>query len=311
MSLPRTFQFSATNLQDYVDCARRFQLRYLLQIAWPAPTAEPISEQERHAQLARDFHRLVHQHLLGLAAEKLSASVHDPDLERWWQAYLAYLPTLGRAQMMPEIRLSTPLSGYRVLAQYDTIVLDYQHSVGQEVSKTAVPEGRLLIIDWKTYRQRPSRTWLARRLQSRVYPVVLVEAGASLIGRGRVEPDSVEMCYWLTEYPHDPEILHYDLATFQTDLEYLSTLVAEINERAGGSRRGGGPAAATATEEAWPLTSDLRHCRFCNYRSLCGRGGVAGSIADYVDDDSYGSVTTDETGLGFDLDWGQVQEIAY
>jgi hypothetical protein len=167
MILPKTFQFSATSLQDYVDCARRFQLRYLLQIAWPAPSAEPISEQERHAQLARDFHRLVHQHLLGLPAEKLSASVRDPDLERWWRAYLAYVPALSGSQMMPEIRLSTPLSGYRVLAQYDTIVIDSRPSVGRGESTEAVSEDRpfLLIIDWKTYRQRPSRAWLARRLR--------------------------------------------------------------------------------------------------------------------------------------------------
>jgi hypothetical protein len=230
MSLPKTFQFSATTLQDYVDCPRRFQLRYLLQVAWPAPKAEPISEQERHAQLADDFHRLVHQHLLGLPAEKLSASVQDPGLERWWRAYLEYVPALGRAQVMPEIRLSMPLSGYRILAQYDAIVMDYQRSVGHESSTRAVSNDWpfLLIIDWKTYRQRPSRTWLARRLQSRVYPVVLVEAGASLVGRGRVEPDAVEMCYWLTEYPHDPEILHYDLATFQTDLEYLTLSLIHI-----------------------------------------------------------------------------------
>jgi hypothetical protein len=313
MSLPNTFQFSATSLQDYLDCARRFQLRYLLQVAWPAPKAEPIGEQERHGQLARDFHRLVHQHLLGLPAENLSASIHDLDLERWWQAYLAYVPTFGSAQAIPEIGLSTPLSGYRVMAQYDAIVVGHQRSVEQKTSKRVLSEDwpSLRIVDWKTYRQRPPRAWLGQRLQSRVYPVILVEAGASLIDQARVEPGDVEMCYWLTEYPHDPEIFQYGPATYETDLEYLSTLIAEIDERIRGARHGSGPAAALAPEEVWPLTSDLRHCRFCNYRSLCGRGDVAGPFADYVDDAFRSHATFDETDLGFDLDWGQVQEIVY
>ena len=313
MSLPKTFHFSATSLQDYVDCARRFQLRYLLQVAWPAPRAEPIGEQERHGQLARDFHRLVHQHLLGLPVDNLSASIHDPDLERWWQAYLAYVPTFSSAQVIPEIGLSTPLSGYRVMAQYDAIVVGHRRSVGQETSKGMVSEGwsSLRIVDWKTYHQRPPRDWLVQRLQSRVYPVILVEAGASLIDQARVQPDDVEMCYWFTEYPHAPETFQYGPVTYETDLEYLSTLIAEIDERIQGTMHGSEPAAALAAEEVWPLTGDLRHCRFCNYRSLCGRGDVAAPFADYVGDAFHNHGTSDETDLGFDLDWGQVQEIVY
>ena len=314
MSLPKSFQFSATSLQAYVDCARRFQLRYLLQIAWPAPKAEPIDEQERHGQLARDFHRLVHQHLLGLPVENLSASIHDPDLERWWQAYLAYVPTFGNAQVIPEIGLSTPLSGYRVVALYDAIVVGHQRSVEQRTSNRVVSEDRpfVRIVDWKTYRQRPPKPWLDQRLQSRVYPVIVVEAGASLNGLACVEPDDVEMCYWFTEYPHDPETFQYTPATYQSDREYLCTLVTDIDERIRRGRDGSDSAGGLAADEVWPLTSDLKLCRFCNYRSLCGRGDVAGPITDYVGDAFHIHETSDdETDLGFDLDWGQVQEIVY
>ena len=199
------------------------------------------------------------------------------------------------------------------MAQYDAIVVGHQHSVEQKTSNRVDSEDRssLLVIDWKTYRQRPPGAWLARRLQSRVYPVILVEAGASLIDQARVEPDDVEMCYWLTEYPHDPETFQYRAASYQADLEYLSMLIAEIDERIRGTRHGSGPGAALAAEEVWPLTSDFKHCRFCNYRSLCGRGDVAGPLADYVDDAFHSYETSDETDLGFDLDWGQVQEIVY
>jgi hypothetical protein len=290
MSLPKTFQFSATSLQDYTECPRRFQLRYLLEVAWPAPEAEPVGEQERYGRLARDFHRLAHQHLLGIPAETLSAMVYDADLERWWQAYLVYVPTLSGASVTPEIGLSTALAGYRLVAQYDAIV------VGPAADPT-----RLVIVDWKTYRRRPTRTWLAERLQTRVYPLVLTQAGAPLNGGDTIRPGQIEMRYWLAEYPTSPETFSYDEPTYRSDLDYATGLIAQIAERA--TNQGG-------RTDVWPLTDDARRCRFCNYRSLCRRGTVAGPLAEHLagEDATTGG---DEPGPDFDLDWGQVQEIAY
>jgi hypothetical protein len=290
MSLSKTFQFSATSLQDYAECPRRFQLRYLLEVAWPAPEAEPVGEQERYGRLARDFHRLAHQHLLGIPAETLSAMVYDADLERWWRAYLAYAATLSGAGVTPEIGLSTALAGYRLVAQYDAIV------VGQAGDPT-----RFLIVDWKTYRQRPTRTWLAERLQTRVYPLVLVQAGAPLNGGDAIQPGQIEMRYWLAEYPTSPETFSYDGPAYQSDLDYATNLIAEIAGRAASQ---GGRA------DVWPLTDDVRRCRFCNYRSLCRRGTVAGPLAEYLEGEEV-AAGGDEPGPDFDLDWGQVQEIAY
>ncbi len=289
MLLSKTFQFSATSLQDYTECPRRFQLRYLLEVAWPAPEAEPVGEQERYGRLGRDFHRLVHQHLLGLPAAALSATVYDADLERWWQAYLAYAATLSGTSVMPEIGLSTALAGYRLVAQYDAIV------VGQAADPT-----RFLIVDWKTYRRRPIRAWLAERLQTHVYPLVLAQAGAPLNGGDPIRPDRIEMRYWLAEYPTTPETFAYDEAAYQSDLDYVTNLIAEIAGRAASQ---GGQA------DVWPLADDVRRCRFCNYRSLCRRGTVAGPLAEYPEGGE--TATGDEPGPDFDLDWGQVQEIVY
>jgi hypothetical protein len=134
----------------------------------------------------------------------------------------------------------------------------------------------------------------------------LVQAGSLFINQAPIEPDDVQMCYWLAEYPHTPEVFEYNTVTYQDDLDHLSALIAEITQRV--SDAGAEP---SVTENIWPLTSEPRRCRFCNYRSLCERGGVAGLSADYGEADYQAEVTTDETGLGFDLDWGQVQEIAY
>ena len=87
MTLPPGFQFSQGSLQDYVDCPRRFQLRYLLRVAWPALEAEPALENERHLRQGAAFHRLVHQHVLGLPPERLSRTVTDEAVRRWWRNY--------------------------------------------------------------------------------------------------------------------------------------------------------------------------------------------------------------------------------
>ena len=57
--LPPTFTFSQSSLQDYFDCPRRFQLRYIEQVAWPAVETEPMLENERRQQAGLHFHRLV------------------------------------------------------------------------------------------------------------------------------------------------------------------------------------------------------------------------------------------------------------
>jgi hypothetical protein len=294
MLLPENFQFSATSLQDYADCPRRFQLRYLMQLAWPAPQVDPVGEHEYLYQMGREFHRLAHQYLLGIPADALSASVSDDELHRWWGAFLLHAtPLLAGGNAIPEVGLSTSLEGHRLFAQYDALVF----------SDTGDSQAAL-ILDWKTYRRRPSRTWFTRRLQTRIYPLVLVQAGASLIGGQPIPPEAIEMHYWLAEYPDTPEIFHYDAGIYQTDVDYVSGLVREI--------------AAFPSDEIWPLTDNLRRCQFCNYRSLCRRGAQAGPLEEFTAEGEYGDaldssaeLSAGETPLDFDLDWGQVQEIAY
>ena len=50
MSILPNFVFSQSSLQDYVDCARRFELRYIDELRWPAVVAEPSETHEAHMQ---------------------------------------------------------------------------------------------------------------------------------------------------------------------------------------------------------------------------------------------------------------------
>jgi len=67
--LSPSFTFSQSSLQDYFDCPRRFQLRYIEHLAWPAVETEPVLENERRQQEGQLFHRMVQQHLVGLPVE--------------------------------------------------------------------------------------------------------------------------------------------------------------------------------------------------------------------------------------------------
>jgi hypothetical protein len=243
------FQFSQNNLQDYVDCQRRFQLRYALRQAWPAVDAEPILEKENFLRQGAIFHRLVQQHLMGLPIEKLIPPLADPDLRRWW-ANFREKGLLGLPEKRhPEIALSIRLAGYPLVSRYDLIAI--------EAGKRAV------IVDWKTARHRPPRRWLENRLQTRLYRYLLVRAGTHLNGGQPIPPEQVEMIYWFTNFPDEPEHLRYSSAQFQADEGYLTDLLEHI---------------ISQDDAVFPLTADERPCRFCTYRTLCERGERAGTL---------------------------------
>jgi hypothetical protein len=89
MRLPIDFHFSQGSLQDYVDCPRRFQLRHLIRLAWPAVIAEPPLDNERFMKQGAAFHRLLQQHLLGVPCERIESMQMDPELRQWWENYLS------------------------------------------------------------------------------------------------------------------------------------------------------------------------------------------------------------------------------
>ena len=145
------YQFSQRSLQDYVDCRRRFQLRYLDQLAWPAVEAEPLIEHEQRLQAGAAFHRLVQRYLLGVPAERLSSLVEadrsgSGELKRWWQNFLEHADVTPSENSLVEGVLSAQIGSYRLLAKYDLIRWDED-----------LPHGKVSIIDWKTSQIRPRR----------------------------------------------------------------------------------------------------------------------------------------------------------
>jgi hypothetical protein len=105
-------------------------------------------------------------------------------------------------------------------------------------------------------------------------------------------PDQVSMVYWVAGDPGEPVSLDYDSAQFSRDEGYLAALVEEILGASGAG--------------AWSLVPDESRCRFCEYRSLCDRGVVAGSVEEF-------SIISDNIvlGSGLGLSLGDVEEVGF
>jgi len=274
--LPEDFQFSQGSLQDFEDCPRRFLLRHIEGRPYPAPEAEPIRENERRKERGTRFHELLCQACSGVPREAIRRqATGDEKLEVWWDRYVRREPVGDPARTHAEISLEGEVAGYPLVATYDLIA--------------ERRDGTFEIFDWKTAQYRPNRSDLASRLQTKVYPYLLAQAGSSLNGGEPPSPENIQMTYWFARHPDDPETFEYSEYKRQVDEEHLQDQVGKILAR--------------TERDHFEKTDDERHCKFCTYRSHCGRGAQAGNIDD-------GSQYLEETG-STQADLDDVEEIEF
>ncbi len=297
LPLPPTFAFSQSSLQAYEDCPRRFWLAYVEQLAWPAIEASPVQEHEQMIRLGSTFHRLVQRAEVGLEPDLLAAGL-EPPLAGWFNTYLRHRPAdLPNTLREIEHTLTIPFPNrlqaganapeqpaYRLAAKYDLIAVE--------------PGERAVIIDWKTTRQRTDPATLRQRLQTLVYPYLLVEASTGLPW-GPIQPEQVEMRYWFTSAPAQPVIFRYDQAQHAAAHERLHSLLQQI--------------LSSRSAAEFPKVPDTpinrkRFCNFCVYRSRCDRGILAGDVSEVEDPENFFAVDL-TTALEFTLD--ELPELAF
>ncbi len=187
MKLPLDFAFNQNNLQDYLDCPRRFQLRHVLRQSWPALVSEPLLVHEALMEQGRRFHTLAQQYLAGVPPEALAPGATDLELQAWWDNFLAFSTLLPEGTRRTEFTLQTSLDGFRILAKYDLLI--------------ASPDGRLYIFDWKTSRQRTRRSALQERVQTRLYPYLALKAAGHLLPEKTANAARIRMSYWFAAHP--------------------------------------------------------------------------------------------------------------
>ncbi len=290
LKLPSTFAFSQSSLQSYVNCPRRFWLAYVEQLAWPALEASPYDEQEQQLRLGGQFHQLVERAEACMPTELLADGLDYP-LDEWFESYLRHRPDDLPTEMVEvERELSAPLAveagQYRLAARYDLI------AVGGEGA-----DRRAVVLDWKTSRRVISHPTLAQRMQTRVYPYVLVEASAGLPW-GPLAPEQVEMRYWFTAAPADAVSFGYSSELHEANRAKFEQLLGEILS---GERERDFPKVADTDENR------KRLCGYCIYRSRCDRGVEAGELEEY-DEEAFSDEDL-EMALEFTLD--EVQELAF
>jgi CRISPR/Cas system-associated exonuclease Cas4 (RecB family) len=242
--MPQLTTLSQSSLQDYHDCPRRFELRYMQRLAYPAVEAEPALENEKHQQEGEYFHRLAQQYFVGIPVERIAKLANTDNLQRWWENFvndkdLSSLQNL--TGLMAEASLSAPLGKFRLLAKYDLIAGD---------------QDKVTIYDWKTYRKRPKNEWMLIRWQTRVYRALLARTKS-------IAPEQIEMVYWYADFPAEPARFPYSADQFKRDWDALEKIAAEI-----------------LSAGSFPLTEESARCNYCPYRSYCDRGIRAGDASD-------------------------------
>ncbi|MFZ5808031.1 MAG: PD-(D/E)XK nuclease family protein [Chloroflexota bacterium] len=281
LKLPPDFIFSQSNLHDYLECPRRFYLRYVRRLLWPSVVQDGNFEAEAHLLMAQAFHRLAQQKATAIPAEKLESiiSTQPFDLQRWWQSFINWWDAAQADELQgeryPEFVLTASLGNSRLIAKYDLLVVH--------------PDRTVSIYDWKTVRQRPPSSALRQHVQSRLYPYLLAKSGSTLNQGQPFLPQQIQMTYWFTAEPLDPEQFTYSAEQLQADEAYLTSLTEDILGR---------------TEEDFPLTFDENRCARCVYRTYCSRAG--GETAPSAAEDE-----SDRPPLQFPEDWEQIGEIEY
>ena len=264
LELPPTFAFSQSSLQSYVNCPRRFWLAYVEELTWPALEVAPYDEHEQLLRRGAQFHRLVERAEAGLPKELLSQGLASP-LDEWFESYLRHRPADLPSEIVEVERvLSAPLAveagRTRLAARYDLIAVG-----GDDEDR------RVVILDWKTNQRATRRSFLQQRMQTLVYPFVLVEASAGLPW-GPVSPEQVEMRYWFTAAPTEPVSFLYSSDLHAANRAKLNNI---LNEVLRGENRADFPKVADTDENR------RRFCSFCVYRSRCDRGIGAGSLEEF------------------------------
>jgi CRISPR/Cas system-associated exonuclease Cas4 (RecB family) len=224
-------------LETFVICQRRFQLRYLESVPWPITSHKPAPEEAR--RLGEKFHQMLHRHFLGL--QKPVTADLEPELARWWRAFLGWEPSLPAGGRLPEFTLTVPVGSHFISGRMDLVV---------------ITNDSIHIYDWKTGMRVSPKEQLWTDMQTRLYLTLAVE-GAEAIGSS-VDPDEVSLTYWYSTKRPTAVTLDYDDERHRQFWQGFREVVDQIDSMLSVSGK-------------WTLTEDLLHCRRCAYQIICER----------------------------------------
>jgi RecB family exonuclease len=236
VSLPDDFVASATSLDVYAVCPRRFRHRYIDRL----PAAGPDDDTAGQMQRGNLFHRLVLWHGLGIDTGPILESEDDPDLRAQWDAYLTFrrsLPDNGVTILHDQV-LTASCGDYAVQARLDALAF--------------WPDGDVTIFDWKTS-ANPDHARLKRSSQSKVYPYVAWNVLSRREDLALSDPSQIRLVYWFPQAPDNPLQIACSRQSIELAEHWLSDSLATI-----------------ASDDSFEMTSDRSICKRCEYLAHCG-----------------------------------------
>lgn len=242
MKLER-FIFSAHSIQDFLKCPRRFELKYILNQAWPAPISEPVLEFENKMKLGTDFHHLVHQYLSGIDAEKLKQLSLSQELNYWFVNFLKFFTNHKFNYFFSEISITLPFQESIIKAVIDFVGVN--------------EKGQLIIAEWKTSEFLPKREMISNTVQSILYPFMIYVCRNNIFPDINIDHEDIKMVYWFPNHPEKLIALNYSREKHDLNRRYLADVINRIQNTQSGS---------------FNKTENLKSCSYCEFRSLCERG---------------------------------------
>lgn len=252
--LPAGFTFSQSNLTIYEKCPRKFYLRDVQKLEWPAPLTDKLDQWQQAIKNGQQFHHLMYQDDLGVDVSELVE--HDEQLREWWRNFCLHPPKLPNGQTFSEMELSIPFANYRLIAKYDRLIF--------------TKEKQVVIVDWKTGTKPKSIVNVANNWQTKIYCYVLVEGGHRLFPIEKIKPEHISFLYWYVNYPEETIQIEYNSDHHQHIKQELAVIIQKITSH-------------TQSEE-FVKTGNFDLCAECQYRSYCERGRTPSEIFE-VDED--------------------------
>ena len=255
MTIESGFRFSANNLQEYLNCPRRFELKYLLRQPYPAVVSQPVLEFEQKITEGKQFHLIVNQFFSGVPKDILLKRNTTAPVNSWLTAFFPFVEQFSHLNFLSEYSLLIPFEGFQLLARYDFLV--------------QLENGSVLILDWKTGGRQPLLAYYEKRIQTILYPYLVDECLPFSSISTPENPSSIMMQYWFPNFPNTNIQFSYSVAAHKDSEIFLKHLIREIQSTSIGEFR---------------KTEKIPRCSYCQYRTLCERGVHAGSF-DQVDDE--------------------------